>query len=322
MRVRLLVVWLVTWPALICTAGQALYQLRGGDLPLPVQTNGYRQEVVADSEGVRVRVTTQMTPLATQSPWSFDDQVQAAGARVEVDLPAELVARLRTAADGRTAASEVLEWVMSSIGFDEEDAGPQNAAAVLQRRRGRCAGLANLSVELLRAAGFQARPVSGLLIGSEGPIPHRWLECHLPGTGWVATDPTLGLWVVTPQHLAYPAPLHRLPAVEILVAADPTPVEVASRGGWLVRDGHGAELVCHLLARQHEDMMVVLRGPEGQHQSRWARDVTRFTSLIPGTWELSVEVNGRRVARRLLHLQRDQVHSIAIELEDETGRSS
>jgi hypothetical protein len=305
--------------AAICSAGQAVYLVHGGDLPMSARANGFRQETAATPGGLRVQVTTQLDPVGSMSEWSPDKVVRRAGG---VPLPASLRGQLQPGMGDWAVASTVLEWVVATVVFDEDDAGPQDAHSVVRRGRGRCAGLANLSVALLHTAGFEARPVSGLLVGATGPVPHRWLECRFPGVGWVPSDPTLGLWVVTPHHIAYPAPLRRLPKVEVLEPGGRA-IQARSRGdGWLVRENHGAELICHLVSNPDDDVMVVLSGPDGQRRSHWAREVTRFESLLPGRWELTVEIGGRCIVDQHVELRGGQVHSIAIDLTGENRSPS
>ncbi len=293
-----------------------MYVLRNGDTPATVLANGYTQEIAVTNDGVRVQVTTQLDPLGCDSEWEPSATQRH---QTSVGLPGALKDRLRAGMDQWSVASEILRWVVTSIQYADDEDGLQDAASVLQRRRGTCAGLANLSVALLHDAGFEARTVSGLLIGESGPVPHRWLECRLPGVGWVPSDPTLGLWVVTPQHLAYPHPLRRMPDVEVVEVRDQALHTLAREDGWLIRENRGAALVCHLVGGSTDDAMFVLLGPDGQRRSHWGRRVTRFDGLRAGRWKLTVEVNGRRVEERLLNLQRGEMHSIAIELSGDGG---
>jgi transglutaminase-like putative cysteine protease len=60
-----------------------------------------------------------------------------------------------------------------------------------------CTEYADLLIALSRAKGIPARYFEGLLYLDQGTesiakIEHAWLDVFMPGTGWVALDPTLG----------------------------------------------------------------------------------------------------------------------------------
>jgi len=78
-----------------------------------------------------------------------------------------------------------------------------------------CTEYASLLIALSRAQGIPARYYEGLLYlegetESLGRLEHAWADVYLPGTGWVAMDPTLGRSSIyrdtyfahyTPQHI-------------------------------------------------------------------------------------------------------------------------
>jgi transglutaminase-like putative cysteine protease len=60
-----------------------------------------------------------------------------------------------------------------------------------------CTEYADLMIALSRASGIPARYFEGLYYAEQQADPqarteHAWLEVYLPGSGWVAMDPTLG----------------------------------------------------------------------------------------------------------------------------------
>jgi transglutaminase-like putative cysteine protease len=70
---------------------------------------------------------------------------------------------------------------------------------------GVCQDFAHLLLAVLRMRGLPGRYVSGYLVpqGAAGPdarleeviggqASHAWVEVYMPGSGWVALDPTLG----------------------------------------------------------------------------------------------------------------------------------
>jgi transglutaminase-like putative cysteine protease len=69
---------------------------------------------------------------------------------------------------------------------------------VFEQKRGVCQDFAHLMIALCRAVGIPARYVSGYfhverpISGSadDNTASHAWVECFLPGIGWVGFDPT------------------------------------------------------------------------------------------------------------------------------------
>ena len=81
-----------------------------------------------------------------------------------------------------------------------ETEGTQTPLETLNRGWGSCRDLAVLLIEAARSLGFGARVVSGYLYrpstdsASAGAIgtTHAWADIYVPGSGWVAYDPTNG----------------------------------------------------------------------------------------------------------------------------------
>jgi transglutaminase-like putative cysteine protease len=83
-----------------------------------------------------------------------------------------------------------------------ETEGTQTPIETLSRCCGSCRDLAVLLIEAARSLGFGARVVTGYLyrasadgrsaraVGSE--TTHAWAEIYVPGSGWIAYDPTNG----------------------------------------------------------------------------------------------------------------------------------
>jgi transglutaminase-like putative cysteine protease len=84
---------------------------------------------------------------------------------------------------------------------------PWPAERTLAQRSGACRDLAVLYNEACRAVGLPARFVSGYQIDEPDESPHQlhaWSEVFLPGAGWRAFDPSLGL-AVADRHVALAA---------------------------------------------------------------------------------------------------------------------
>ena len=82
---------------------------------------------------------------------------------------------------------------------DEE--GTQTPVETLRLGSGTCRDFALLMMEAVRALGLAARFVTGYIYvpnaGGAGHVgggaTHAWMQCYLPGTGWVPFDPTNGI---------------------------------------------------------------------------------------------------------------------------------
>jgi transglutaminase-like putative cysteine protease len=78
-----------------------------------------------------------------------------------------------------------------------ETEGTQTPVETLNRRRGSCRDFAVLFIEAARCLGFGARVVSGYLynpfsVASGAGTTHAWADIYVPGSGWIAYDPTNG----------------------------------------------------------------------------------------------------------------------------------
>jgi len=302
-------------------ADDAIYLMRGPSLPEPRSINGYSLEVRDGPGGVEVQVETSLIPIGARGSYAE----VLSGDRPDVpdgfELPASLRSSLRAEMDSWEAATAVLEWVSRHLKLIDDDRRPQDAISVLARRGGRCSGLANATAALLLAAGFEARTVSGLLITGQVAIPHRWVECDLPGAGWVPTDPTLGLWTVTPRHVAFAGAVTNVPEIVVLEHPSGELHRLPRRGADLVRPNLGAELVCRLddLRGGRTVEAWLQRGSDRRHAVLGSE--VHFKSLLPGRWLLVIEVEGRVVERRELDLHAGIVHSYLINLPPLEGRA-
>lgn len=311
-------IWLVGLAFLstaVAGADQAVYQVRGPVLPSAHAVNGYVLDVRERSDGAAtVHVETSMTPIGARG--SYGDVVAGSAPAVPpgFELPADLRTGLRPEMSAWQAATEVLAWVWDNLALLADDRRPQDAASVIAARGGRCSGLANATAALLLAAGFEARTVSGLLIDGRRAIPHRWVECRLPGAGWVPTDPTLGWWTITPRHLVFTDAVERIPEVSTVRSEGGELRDLPRQGTVLVRPDLGAELVCRLdrVAGGPKVVARLERGGDRRH-AVLAPEAT-FGSLLPGRWLLEIELEGRIVERLQLDLRAGALHSYVVRL--------
>ena len=320
-RVAVLVVAVVGLAVSVARGQEAVYRVSGRQLPVASEANGHVQTVTLDGDGgAVVHVATSWSPVSAVGSYAAVRAEKRPPVPDGFVLPPGLSGRLRGEDSAWEAATRVLEWVTSQVRLDAEDRAPQDASSVLKRRRGRCSGLANLSAALLLAAGFEARTVSGLLVDQDGATPHRWVECRLPGAGWVPTDPTLGLWTVTPRHLVFADAVTQAPEVETVALSECPLGRLPRRLGMPLRPNEGSELVCRLVSAVSSRWPVaVLHGPTGETQRSLLQPEGRFSHLLPGRWLLVVELDGRVLEQRQLDLEPGALHSLAVELPTRTG---
>jgi transglutaminase-like putative cysteine protease len=263
-----------------------------------------------------VRVATTLSPIGATGTYAQILAGETPALPGGFELPNRLLNQLHPALDVWQAATLVLEWASDNIAVDVDDTGDQDAVSVLGRGRGRCSGLANATVALLRAAGFEARTISGLLVTDREAIPHRWIECHLPGAGWVASDPTLGLWTVTPRHLVFADTVVDLPAVRVMSGSADGLDRLPRRGGRLMRPNQGADLLCRLASNwQLRDSVAVLRGGGGEVRRSRFDPEAHFSDLLPGVWVLEVESAGTVVETRRFDLRAGDFRSYLVDAE-------
>lgn len=296
-------------------ADEARYLMHGPVLPHSRSANGYTVDVRDRADGsIEVHVETSLNPIGSHG--SFAEVLAGPLPTIPFgfELPRGLRSDLRPEMDAWEAATTVLGWVSDHLALVDDDPHPQDAVSVLGRRGGRCSGLANATTALLMAAGFEARTVSGLLISGRQVIPHRWVECRLPGAGWVPTDPTLGWWVITPRHVAFGDAVDRVPEIDIVEPAAGDLHRLPRAGTVLVRPNLGAELVCRLGDENRgRRVMAWLQRGSDRRQAVLETEV-RFTNLLPGRWLLVVELDGRVVERREMTLRSGVLHSYMVGL--------
>jgi transglutaminase-like putative cysteine protease len=152
----------------------------------------------------------QITPEARSYPfiYSADDRIDL-GRMLERQHP-DPNDRLGTWARGfvrsnPTDTSALLAdlntGVAAQISYQSrETEGTQTPLETLNRGWGSCRDLAVLLIEAVRSLGFGARVVTGYLYSASADSPaaigagstHAWADIYVPGSGWIAYDPTNG----------------------------------------------------------------------------------------------------------------------------------
>jgi Transglutaminase-like superfamily len=227
-------------------------------------------------------------------------------------LPLEL--RRLTERQGSALARLVsaVSFVSRTVALDEDDAGPQDAVAVLERGRGRCSGRANAAVGVLRRMGIPARVVHGLLIGDGGARWHRWGEAWLGPLGWTPFDPGAAVGVVSVRYLPLVGSGEGASLAGVVLARidERGYLGVPMRAGLRVLPVGGVTLRCVAPAGASE-VTALLVGPDG---SRWGRRGGRevvFGGMLPGRYRILWHAGGPPAA---LDLVLGEVPDVLVEL--------
>src|SRR5882672_4955210 len=100
--------------------------------------------------------------------------------------------------DTQALLADLNAGIKSSISYQSrETEGTQTPVETLDRGWGSCRDFAVLLIEAARCLGFGARVVSGYLYspstaGTGAGTTHAWADIYVPGSGWIAYDPTNG----------------------------------------------------------------------------------------------------------------------------------
>ncbi len=257
---------------------------------------GYRLRV---SGGVAT-VEVSLAPLRSHQPFALPP------ARSSSDRVGQLARAVAAGATTRyQAVTQVLEWVAGNVAYDLDRSAPQDAAAVLARRRGYCTGIARLSVALLQSLAIPARDVPGFLVAPSGArLPagfHRWVEVRYDDVGWVFSDPLLTLHYV-------PATYVRLASETLLPEAEGFPGRLLARADRRLPVDVFAEAPPRVTVRRNDPArraaalrvtvggadagLAVLEGGGQRRVRALERGESTFVGLEPGSYLLRVEVAG------------------------------
>jgi transglutaminase-like putative cysteine protease len=112
------------------------------------------------------------------------------------------------------ALADTIHHGFHHVGRPEGD--PLEPEQTLAGRTGACRDTAMLYVAACRSLGLAARFVSGYSMHHPPEVSehelHAWAEVYVPGGGWRAYDPSLGLAVADGHVVLATAPDHRLAA--------------------------------------------------------------------------------------------------------------
>jgi len=118
-----------------------------------------------------------------------------------LDIPCWQVPTTENPRPTVTALVELNQCIHECVGYERREDGPARAPdETLRVGKGACRDVALLLAEILRSCGLAARLASGYLREGESETRHAegslhaWTEAFLPGAGWIALDPTHGIF--------------------------------------------------------------------------------------------------------------------------------
>jgi len=263
-----------------------------------------------DPGGPRVTVSQLLNPLTSTPAYPLDDPRRCGDpTALLVDRgfvpPGGLVRSLAATGSALEVVITVVAQVSRAVALDESDGGPQDAASVLQRRRGRCSGRANLAVGLLRSLGIPARVVHGVVFDGRTPRWHRWGEAWLGEVGWLPFDPGASAGVVSVRYLPCRGVVPGLPpqGVTLERIEEEGFRALPRRGDLRVPSSLGVNLRCSAPAGTGT-LTAVLLGPGGVRWARRGNGTVSFDGLLPARYWLSWQAGGETVSRMPLDLRR------------------
>ncbi len=146
--------------------------------PGRVGTDGWT-ELKREAADPEVGIMLQPSRFALPSP-VLERFVEARGLRPSDDP-------LATAIELREELHRAFEYAVGSTAADSP------IEAILESGRGVCQDYAHVMATILRGWGVPCRYVSGYLgpaaAGTAESESHAWVECRIPGIGWVGMDP-------------------------------------------------------------------------------------------------------------------------------------
>lgn len=224
-------------------------------------------EVVSESDGHSAPLPLDPSLLPADVLEALDTRQVPEEAR---RLARRLTSRCRTVSEAHRA---IVGWVATRVAYDEDRRRPQDSAAVLASGAGHCVGFSNLTVDLLRAAGIPARPVSGVWAEADAEIRrrqpavpgragiyHRWVESWDPAIGWFFCDPAGRVDFVSALYLPFANRPDRAPESLRVVPISSEGEFAAERLG----SGPKGRPVLALLPPRRELPIPALAGPGGR----------------------------------------------------------
>ena len=89
------------------------------------------------------------------------------------------------------AALAILKFISANFKYESQSTTVHtHMRDVLREKRGVCQDFAHVMIGLCRALKIPALYVSGYLATETASATHAWVEILIPGTGWIALDPT------------------------------------------------------------------------------------------------------------------------------------
>lgn len=217
------------------------------EFDLSAHPPGSTLTVTIETEVVVFELGYDLAPCQGRAPQSLRDAFAQPELHIESANP-QIVALAKDLSQGKESACQQVRAFYEYVGnelvysYNGDDWGAQ---AALGPMGADCSEYAALTAALSRAEGIPARYFSGILAPSSGnetdeAQEHAWLDVYLPGSGWVALDPTLGRSsLARADYFAHYTPEH----IIVSLGANPSVLRGSSYWTHLYWPGDSTQIV-------------------------------------------------------------------------------
>lgn len=156
-------------------------------------------ETFSDKRDLKVDSDPGLLPALQRDEWLYD----FLNASKHVAIPPMIIHEARDLVTPMQDVQQAVEQIMAFIdaAFTYSPGATlveTSVTEVFEERNGVCQDFAHVMIALCRAVGIPARYVSGYFWiekslegeADDNTQSHAWVECYLPGIGWVGYDPT------------------------------------------------------------------------------------------------------------------------------------
>lgn len=158
-----------------------------------------RVETFVDARDFSVFSDPAALPELKKDEWLYDFLHVSERVPLNPMLIHEATEVVRGFENVQEAAERIMRFVYNEFTYSPGATVVETAVCeVFARRKGVCQDFAHVMIALCRAVNIPARYVSGYFwmeqsregTADDNTVSHAWVDCFLPGIGWVGYDPT------------------------------------------------------------------------------------------------------------------------------------